>query len=386
MGEPLDAAVGKALFDKLWVAAPSSTHSSDGLGPLFNARSCATCHAGHGEGIVPRDASLPAQSSLVLRLGGEAGDPRLGLQLQTAAIGGFEAEGAITQRLVISPANPAGGAGARLSRPVFTLHLSDAAIDPAGLAISARRTPALTGVALIDRIDDAAILAGADPDDRDGDGISGIARAVDGGVGRFGWKAGEPHLADQIASAFSIDIGLSTPLRPEASGDCTALQTACRAAPAGAAPGETEVTDTMIAMLSAYLQTFRPRAASGDAGAGARLFGEIGCAACHWPRWTIAGDAGDFEIAPYSDFLLHDLGAGLGDDAATGPLAREWRTAPLWRTKGAGARSGLLHDGRALSLDEAILWHGGEADRARTRYRALSEDDRQAVLIFLETL
>jgi CxxC motif-containing protein (DUF1111 family) len=355
----LEVALGKALFERTWVPAPASTRSADGLGPLFNARSCAACH--------PRGGGAADGQGLVLKLGGRhgSGDPAYGRQLQTRAAQPFPAEG------VVRGANPA--------------DLAFGPLDGAS-GVSPRLAPPLLGLGLLEQVPEAAILKGEDPDDADGDGISGRAHRVGtqgDAVGRFGLKATAAGIADQAADAFLLDLGLSTLRRPEPWGDCTIGEADCRAAPHGAATGEPEVTPEMLELVAAYVRALPAPPLPAPAGAGGKAFIDAGCGACHRPALPLA-DGG--EVAAFTDLLLHDLGEddGVGEgDAAPG----EWRTAPLW---GLGRRlaagRGLMHDGAAATVEAAIARHGGEAAAARGAASGLDPGARRALLEFLGSL
>lgn len=367
----LAVAVGKALFERDWVPAPASTRSTDGLGPLFNARSCAGCHHGGGGATVADDES-GVPRGLVLRLPTES---PYGRQLQTGAVPGLAAEGAPLVRYTDVPVTLANGATVVLRRPTFTIDA--AAFGPPPARLSPRLAPSLRGLGLLAAVPAEAIAARADPDDRDGDGIRGRV-----GAGRFGLRAEQPGLREQAADALLVDLGLATTLRAEPAGDCSAAQAACRAAPQGDEAGQPgiELGDEILDSIIAYLAALPPPAAPKDGGnpTGSALFGSLGCAACHAP--TLVGAT----VAPYTDLLLHDLGPDLGDQGgASDPAARLWRTAPLW---GLGEAAALLHDGRARDAQEAILWHGGEAAAAREQYRALDADARAHLLSFLAGL
>ena len=412
--DDLSFALGHAVFERFWVAGGASTQSADGLGPLYNARSCAGCHAGAGPSRVTRaaDGTLSGPGLLV-RLGTDTGDidPVYGRQIQPRAVPGVPAEAAVVlSEEPVRPGEPGPRVGLRLEG------LAYGALAPqtgAGVRIG----PELAGRAALGRIDEAAILALADPDDADGDGISGRPNRIvmpDGSrqTGRYGWRAAHPTLADQVASAFADDMGLSSRLRPRPWGDCTPAQTACRAARHGDrdAISETEVSDEMFALVLAYLDGLdspsheaKPRRAAaagraepapapgpaGDGRAGAArgpaLFAATGCAACHVPALP-ARDGG--MVNAFSDLLLHDMGAGLADPAVQGEAtAREWRTAPLiGLASGKPGTRRYLHDGRADSLQTAIGWHDGEAAAARRAFGALSPGDRAALLAYLGEL
>lgn len=397
----LDFGLGDALFRKLWASSPSSTTASDGLGPLFNARSCESCHRRDGRGVVP----APGESavSLVLRLALPDGgpEPTYGHQLQNFAIQGLQAEGRLTITYDEVPVALEGGEMVMLRRPTYGVAGLSAGPMAAEVRWSARVAPPMIGLGLLEAIPEAAILAHADPVDADGDGISGRAqRLADGRLGRFGWKAVQPDVAAQAADAFATDIGISTPLLRRSHGDCTPRQTACLAAPTGDDPVEgVEVTAVMFDYAVFYARHLavpaRPDAAAPAVLAGRDLFMAAGCAACHVPAFETGRDGIDPELAgqrihPYTDLLLHDMGPGLADQKTEGQASgAEWRTAPLWGiglTRQVSGRSEFLHDGRARSLLEAILWHGGEAAAARAAVVALSPADRALLITFLNSL
>ena len=387
--DALDPVLGKALFERAWVSAPASTKSADGLGPLFNARSCAACHPDGGAGQIVTDKDGNVTGALILRLAGPGGapDPLYGRQLQTAAIQGHLAEGQMQRS-----AKPVFmQTGELRNAPELSAHgLTAGPLDPS-TKTSPRRAPTLRHIARLNDIEASDILALADPDDDDRDSISGRPnwwRDQDGNrhLGRFGWKAAEPSLAHQIARAFHLDIGLSSALATGPGGDCTPAQVPCLKAPHGENPetGEAEVSNTMLTLVARYLADLssnEPPHSTPDAG-GQELFASTGCAACHMP--TVTNDAPTL----YSDFLLHDMGSGLADGLSEGEaLGHEWRTAPL-RGLGRSVRENkpLLHDGRATGLTSAISWHDGEAATARARFEALSPKNRQALLDFLKAL
>jgi CxxC motif-containing protein (DUF1111 family) len=273
--------------------------------------------------------------------------------------------------------------------------------------LSPRVAPPMIGLGLLEAVAAEDILAAADPDDADRDGISGRPNRVwdlaSGQVrlGRFGWKAGEPSIAQQSGLAMAGDIGIGNPTAPAPFGDCTAAEAACRAAPDGNSPqydeleAPQEVMDQIV-FYSRHLAVPARRAVNDPAVlAGKRLFYEAGCTGCHRPKlatrrdWEVAELAGQL-IWPYTDLLLHDMGEGLADGRPEGVASgREWRTAPLWGiglTAEVSGHTQFLHDGRARSLTEAILWHGGEAQAARDAFAALPAAERAALLAFLGSL
>jgi CxxC motif-containing protein (DUF1111 family) len=408
----LDLALGQAMFEKLWVSSPSSTKASDGLGPLYNARSCAACHPGMGRAMGPvGDGPLPV--GLVLRVSVPGGPdiaeiegylatqdhPLYGGQLQPETTAGLSAEATPQVRYTHHTVTLADGTSVPLRRPNY-----DAAPLSKDTMISARLAPSLQGMGLIDAIREADILAGADPQDSDHDGISGRVNRVISAetgqpvLGRYGWKAEIGSLIHQVADAFSHDIGISTPLFPDPWGDCTAQQSACRNAPHGDRDARgTEADMTGLTLTTHFVGALAvpARAAPPETVVKGRdLFIDAGCAACHTPAYVTArakDDPRGFQmIWPYSDFLLHDMGPGLADGR---PAARasgsEWRTPPLWgigRAKQVLGAEFYLHDGRARSLTEAIVWHAGEAQTARDRFVTMPAPDRDALIAFLESL
>jgi CxxC motif-containing protein (DUF1111 family) len=417
----LDFKVGDGIFRKQWVSAPSSTESSDGLGPLFNARACQNCHLKDGRGHPP--ASGETASSLLIKLSvpprdeaertalrefrrASIGGAVYGGQLQTFAVQGFAAEGRVTiedERVLVRFAD---GEAATLHRPRYRLtDLAHGPLDPETMT-SPRIAPPMIGMGLLELIPEADIIARADPEDRDGDGIRGVAQkawsAVDGRVmlGRFGWKATAPTVADQTANAFAMDMGLSTPALRVSAGDCTDAQTACRKAPNGDDEVEgVEVTQKMFDLVVFYARNLavpgRINAQDAKVLDGKRLFGAIGCASCHVPSHVTGADPEQPHLSgqtiwPYTDLLLHDMGDGLADGFSEGAgSGKHWRTPPLWGlglTRTVSGHTRLLHDGRARDAQEAILWHGGEAQPAQERYRNLTKAERAAVLAFLDSL
>jgi len=256
---------------------------------------------------------------------------------------------------------------------------------PAARPASERLAPPLFGWGLLEAIPESTLANMADPHDRNGDGISGrlpeVGNLVTGGTdaGRFGWKASQPSLYQQIAGALMDDMGISTVLYPHAGSVAQPELTAA----------EVEAIERYVAGLAVPARRSRERSAVRQ---GERLFADAGCGSCHVPA-QLTGDHDDPALSgqiiwPYSDLLLHDMGPALANPDG-GHDAREWRTPPLW---GLGLmlehypRRGLLHDGRADDLASAIAWHGGGASRARDAVRALGPHERAALLAFLRSL
>lgn len=397
---------GRHLFRRNWIIAPASVEDLDGLGPLFNRVSCSGCHFKDGRGEPPSSPDELMKSMLV-RLsvpgtadnGGPIPHPVYGDQLNDRAILGVPKEGRATITYEEREGTYADGTPYSLRHP--TVEVVDLGYGPLGdnVMFSPRVAPAVIGLGLLEAIPEKALRELADPDDADGDGISGRVNMVwdeaaqERVPGRLGWKANQPNVRQQISGAFLGDMGLTTSLfRTQ---NCGETQADCLAAPDG---GDPEVDDDRLDALEFYIQTLAvparrdlddPVALRGEA-----LFDEIGCAACHTPTLT----TGEHEVAalsdqtihPYTDLLVHDMGEALGDGRPDYDAAGdEWRTPPLWGIGLVPTVNGhrfFLHDGRARGFAEAILWHGGEAEESREAFRNLPAEDREAVIRFLETL
>lgn len=419
--QEMDFKLGNALFRKTWVASPASTLASDGLGPLYNARACQDCHLKDGRGHPPANAD-DARVSMFLRLSVPGGsvpigipgwhptdpDPRYGTQLQDFATFGMPAEGRMHITWTESAVTLADGAVVMLRKPEFGIESSAYGPLSPDLMISARVAPQMIGLGLLEAIPAADIVAQADPDDADGDGISGRAQIVMSRahgapmLGRFGLKAGNATVLDQSADAFAGDMGLSNPLHPDPSGDCTPIQTACRAAPHGQEPGirdGLEVDAASLDLVAHYARNLGvpARRAPGDPQVlrGKGIFHNLGCVGCHTPKHVthrlLDRPEHSFQLIwPYTDLLLHDMGPDLADNRPEGRAdGREWRTPPLWGiglTQAVSGHTQFLHDGRARNLLEALLWHGGEAEPARDGVLILPTADRDALIAFLESL
>lgn len=418
-----DFKLGNGLFKKLWVTSPSSTQASDGLGPLFNARSCQRCHLKDGRGHPPSGPDDLA-TSMFLRLSVPArtdaerkaladktmlriAEPTYGGQLQDLAIPGLPAEGRmrITYEPVIVRLNDSGPV--TLRRPIYSVDRLGYGPMDADVMLSPRIAPPMIGLGLLEAIHPGDILALADLDDANSDGISGkpsFVRDPHSGrlvLGRFGWKASNPTIRTQSAGAFAGDIGISNPDALAAWGDCTERQSTCRDAIHGVQfrLGRTEAPDPILDLVTFYSRNLavpmRREVEDPQVLAGKELFYGSGCTACHRPKFVTSRDAEQKEhrfqlIWPYSDMLLHDMGDGLADNRPVGDASgREWRTAPLWGiglTETINGHTFFLHDGRARSLLEAILWHGGEAQTARDKVAEMDANERESLIRFLESL
>ncbi|NTV97419.1 MAG: c-type cytochrome [Thiobacillus sp.] len=395
---------GRSLFRQSWVVSPASDTPVDGLGPLYNRLACVSCHARNGRGFAP-DRPGERMQTMLLRLsvpgigadGGPLPHPAYGGQFNEEGIPGVPGEGRADTAWTESEATLAGGEVVRLRRPAFSF--SELAYGPLdGVLVSARIGQPVFGMGLLDAVSESELERMAT--EAKPDGVAGrVNRVWDAAAGRavagrLGYKANMASLRQQIAGAMLGDLGITSPLFPEQ--NCTPVQHECRQAPDG---GHPELTAGQLDDLEFYLahlavpqrrQADDPRVRRGE-----RLFAGIGCTACHRPL-VVTGEHPKYPrlshraIAPYGDLLLHDLGEGLADHRpdylANG---REWRTAPLWGiglAESIGERVGYLHDGRARSLLEAVVWHGGEAAPAQARFVALAPEERAALLAFLASL
>ena len=396
--------VGDSFFNQNWVTAPASTEARDGLGPTFNAQACSSCHSHDGRARPPEDDTDPVRG-LLLRLSvpgpeGPVDEPVYGGQLQDRAINGVPPEGRIGIRYETTTGSYPDGTPYSLQDPTYViLDLAFGPIRPDTM-VSARIAPAVFGMGLLEAIPEERILALADPDDADGDGISGRPNMVldmrtgEYVLGRFGWKANQPTVMQQTAGAFHGDIGITSTLFAEE--NCPQAQAACREAPSGGSP---ELPDERLSKIDFYVRTLAvPAMRNVDSSVvrgGAQLFVEVGCAACHTPRHVTDEDYPTLPlrgqvIFPYTDLLLHDMGPGLADGRPDGLASgSEWRTAPLWGiglVEAVNGHTRFLHDGRARSIEEAILWHDGEGRASRDAFKGLSREDIKAVIEFLRSL
>ncbi|MBN8785253.1 MAG: thiol oxidoreductase [Terrimonas ferruginea] len=333
-----------------------------GLGPVFVATSCGSCHAGDGKGhpftTLTRFGQTDETGNHFLDQGGP--------QLQNRAIPGYQPEQI-----------------------------------PAGATFSKLTPPAVTGLGFLEAVPDADLLAMADPNDADGDGISGRpnwytipsfvtppANAITQGgkyICRFGKKASVYNLLAQAADAFSQDMGIASLYRPIDVYSGKEI--------------DPEISTQELNNIGFYLQTLKapiqrdqndPQVIQGG-----QVFATIGCASCHKPTLKTGPSPIESiaykEFHPYTDLLLHDMGPGLDDGYTEGSAkSYEWRTPPLWglglSPNAQGGKFYLMHDGRATSIQQAIEMHGGEATKARTNYTSLNQADKDALIRFLKSL
>ncbi len=380
---------GDAAFERKFVSAPAPRFG--GLGPVFNQAACENCHVGDGRGDGSRLIRLSVAGT------DEHGGPKpvtgFGGQLQDQAVFGVSPEASVTVSWETHNVPLAGGAEVELRRPVFQIAWNGTA--PAGVLTSPRVAPAVFGMGLLEAVPESEILSRAA--EEPAMGVSGRPNRVwdvsahATVLGRFGWKANEPTVLQQAADAYHQDMGITNPVRPVE---------ACAGQPQDdGRPDDPEIDRETLEATAFYARTLgvpaRRNVNDPEVRRGKALFTSAGCASCHNPTYHTGNVPGLPEISnqtifPYTDLLLHDMGPDLADgrpDYEAG--AQEWRTAPLWGIGLLETVNGpmqLLHDGRARTFMEAILWHGGEARAARDRVSAMPADDREALVAFLKSL
>lgn len=392
--------IGDLQFEQTFVSAPAPINP--GLGPVFNSVSCNSCHIGDGRGKPP-GGNEPLLSMLI-RIsvpgtdphGGPAPVPGFGGQLQQRAIFGVEPEANVSVSWISTTETLLDGTVVDLRAPSYSFTNPYTAL-PADMMWSARVAPPVFGLGLLEAIDESSIRSRSDEGDANGDGISGKANDVWDVVGqrmalgRFGWKAEQPSLLQQSAAAYNEDMGITNPLFPVES-TFGQLQYDGRT-------DDIELTDSILHAVTFYVRTLavpaRRNTEAPMVQQGGSLFQQAGCVRCHVPEQRTRVDVSfapisNQRIFPYTDLLLHDMGPGLADGRpsfrATGA---EWRTPPLWGiglTQAVNGHQNFLHDGRARSFLEAILWHGGEAQSSSDAVRAMSPEERAALLSFLGSL
>lgn len=406
--------LGRSFFTIPWVEAPSATTARDGLGPLFNANTCLSCHPRNGIGTlynknnsISRNLivrlSIPSNGSVEHihkeKYSGFVPEPTYGGQISINGVRGvpYEAKPKIEYEniTILYP----DGTEVILKKPLSGVEnqLTDLQYGDMdkNVSVSQRLAPALIGLGLLEQITDEQILANEDIDDRDEDGISGKANRVFShkhqgfSVGRYTWKASAATVIDQSAAAASNDMSLTNPYYPNE--NCTTNQKECLEAPKGDAVHGKHTFDLPLHRLEAiafYLNNLKISRSTITEKEGEKLFAEIGCVKCHIPSFSLANG---YEIKPFSDILLHDMGKGLSDGRTEfEATAQEWRTTPLWgigKYKLAlGKEPELLHDGRAKTVEEAILWHCGEAQKVKKNFMNLSKKQRDSIIRYIGEL
>jgi len=388
--------VGDVNFEQTFVKAPAPVNN--GLGPLFNNVSCINCHISDGRGRPP--VGSESLETMLIRIsvdgtttnGGPNPVPGFGAQLQDKSIFGFEPEGNVVISYTEISGNYPDGTPYSLRKPTYQL----VGQIPSGINMSPRVAPFVFGLGLLEAISETDILANADEFDSDDDGISGKPNYVwddrtnSEKLGRFGWKANQPNLYQQSAAAYVNDIGITNPLYQ--------LENCHDNAVCDTLDDDPEITNAILESVEFYVQTLavpgRRNFNAADVIAGKELFYSVGCSNCHTPSYTTrnhpVSELSNQKIFPYTDLLLHDMGDGLADNRTDFRAdGKEWRTPPLW---GIGlvivvnGHTNFLHDGRARNLEEAILWHGGEAEQSKEKFMQLKKSDRDKIITFLNSL
>ena len=392
---------GDMQFEQAFVTAPSEVNP--GLGAQFNNTSCISCHPKDGRAGFPSD--INSRSGFFLRTsipgtdahGGPNPTPGFGGQLQNHAIYGKQPEVKFTITYQDLPIHFKDGSTVILKKPTYGI--SDSYIPmPSQAMFSPRIGPPVYGLGLLEAITAADLLKREDILDIDKDEISGKANRVwdpvskTHKIGRFGWKGGAPSVMVQSAGAYNGDMGITSPLFPNE-------------ADAGQANGSPleqvapEISQEILNQIEVYCQTLAVPAARNlddpEVIQGFQIFKDANCVACHTPKYITGVIKGvpaisNQTIYPYTDLLLHDMGDDLADNRpeflADG---NEWQTRPLWGiglTNLVNGHTNFLHDGRARNLEEAILWHGGEAENSRNYYTDLTKKERAALIAFLNAI
>ncbi|MFT3902065.1 MAG: di-heme oxidoredictase family protein [Niabella sp.] len=392
--------IGDGQFNAIFVSAPAPLNP--GKGPIFNNLSCASCHIADGRGKVPgaKDSSI----SILFRVsipgmganGGVNPVPGFGDQLQNKSLFGVAKEADVLINYTEKTFYFDDGTPYTLRYPAYTITNTYIPL-PQNVMLSPRVASPVFGTGLLEAISESDILSRADPDDKDGDSISGRPNYVwnqllqKSTLGRFGWKANQPTLLQQTAMAYNQDIGITNSVFPTESSYGQPQYDNRNDDP--------ELSDSLLYSTEFYVRTLqvpvRRNVKNSDVQQGKALFVELGCSKCHIPDQRTAVNVAfpmisNQFIHPYTDLLLHDLGDELADNRpdflANG---NEWRTAPLWGiglTQRVNGHTNFLHDGRARSLIEAIMWHGGEAESVKNKVKALDKTKRDALIAFLNSL
>ena len=396
--------LGRSFFTIPWVEAPSATTARDGLGPLFNANTCASCHNANGRGnLYNKDKqfsrNLIAKLSIkndnsklheeILKTNALIKEPTYGTQIAINANHGVKFEGKPDISFKKIEVKFPDGEIQTLLKPNYALKDLQYGELHKDAILSFRLAPSLNGLGLISDIKDEDILKNQDEFDLNNDGISGRANFVYSNItkkielGRYSWKASISSLKEQSADAAFNDMGLTTSIFPN--DNCTKKQEACLKAPK---PRDAiDLTDLRLEAITFYLKNRKTYSAKKVEiyKEGLEIFKSIDCAKCHKTSFTTKDN---LEISPFSDFLLHDMGEELADGRSEFKAnGNEFRTAPLWglslHEKINKKKPRLLHDGRARSFQEAILWHGGEAEASKKKYMNLDKKTREKLIKFL---
>lgn len=420
-----DFHAGKALAHQPWVKPPTITFDRDGLGPIYNARTCLMCHVNGGRGVMPKDESQHLNTALLRlsipgtdKIKGVVPEPTYGDQLQTQSVSlahifrhlknqklkhSVPPEAILTVSWLEQDFQYPDGSVTKIRKPKVNIsELGYGEMHPDTM-MGLRNAPPIHGLGLLEMIPQASINALVDEKDRNHDGISGKLNQVwdfeakKTVPGRFGLKANKASVRLQTAGAFHGDMGISNPVFPEQ--PCTENQQKCLKQRDGNDEAGTEIPENQLQLVVDFVKNIgvpkRRNANHPDVIAGRSLFYQSGCADCHHPSF-VTGKSKEYPhlsnqtIWPYSDLLLHDMGEDLADGRpdylADG---NEWRTPPLWGiglSKKVNGAQNFLHDGRARTIEEAILWHGGEAKKSMLHFSKLDKEDRERLIKFVESL
>lgn len=397
--------LGRSFFTIPWVESPSATTARDGLGPLFDANTCVSCHPNNALGSVYNKKGNISRS-MVIRLSilsnnskehndivkkaGFVPEPIYGAQVSLNGTKDVPFEAKLKIEYENKYVTYPDGQTVVLSKPTYSLYNKNYGPLHKDTSISIRKAPALVGLGLIEKISDEAILKNVDEDDLNNDGISGKANIVysiendNYTLGRYTYKASAPTVRHQSAAAFNNDMGLTTSLFPN--DNCTKFQKECLDSPKGR--DKIDVPDLRLNAVNFYLANLKVPISMKNEKEGKSLFNQISCTKCHIPSFKTSNG---LTARVYTDFLLHDMGEALSDGRSEFKANKnEWKTAPLWGISSYKAAIGksvnYLHDGRANSLEEAILWHGGEAKKSKENFMNLDIEQREKILKFLGTL
>lgn len=392
---------GRNLVRQAWTIPPSEDLTTSGLGPLYNRISCIACHHGNGRGFAP-DSPKETMKSMLVRLSHQSKSedlpkphPAYGDQLNEFGAPGVKGEGRALVSYSEIKITLDDGEEVRLRKP--RLEFVGLAYGPLGkdTLTSARIAPSLHGLGLLEAVDESEILRLASINKPDG--IKGKPNYVWDAeskkmvIGKFGWKANVPNLKQQIASAFLGDMGITSTILPKE--NCTNIQSSCLSSSSARSP---ELSDDQLQAITFYHTTLAvPKPRTNQSDIGAKLFEQAKCVHCHVPKLATSSNAvfprfSNRNIRPYTDLLLHDMGSELADDRPDFQAnGSEWRTPPLWGiglAQTVQPKAGFMHDGRARTLLEAILWHGGEAAISANIVKKMSTADRNALLKYLESI
>ena len=406
--------LGRSFFTIPWVEAPSATTARDGLGPLFNSNTCVNCHPNNAIGSVYTKnnnisrnyvtrLSIPSNGSFehkkMLKYSGFIEEPIYGEQISINGVPGvpYEAKSHIKyENITITYPD---GKSVILKKPLqgveYQLKNLQYGKIHRKVSITNRLAPALVGLGLLEQLTDEQILKNEDINDSNNDGISGKANIVysakhqDFRVGRYTKKASAPSVIHQSAAAAFNDMSLTNFYFPKE--NCSSDQIECLKAPKGDDIGGEKTFDLPMQRLEAvafYLKNLKIPKSNITEKNGENLFDSIGCVKCHTPSFTLSSG---YKIKPFSDLLLHDMGESLSDGRVEFKASeREWKTPPLWGIGkyklATGKNPELLHDGRAKTIEEAILWHGGEAQNTKEVFMSLSQKQRTSIIKYIKEL